>query len=176
MINLSEVFFPFYRTIYLRTKVSKEEVALRLRSLVKTSSPGSKEIFYFSSPGTKKGKNTGFVEEDRASILTLFRPKTGGEIHGDTQGTSIRLVFKMNAFTNFLAVVVCLPLLMLLIQQLHLFQFPPQLLGLGTAGVFSFLLICYIYRLACKSASKIIARNLNASEFTLGKEVNKLYW
>lgn len=176
MINRSEIFFPFYRTIYLRTKVSKEEVALRLRSIVKSSSSSSKEIFYFSTPGTKKSTYTGFVEEDRASILTLFRPKTGGEIHGDTQGTSIRLVFKMNDFTILLAALVCMPLLLMLIQQLNLVQFPPQLLGLGTAGFFCFFLTCYIYRLACKSATRIITRNLNASEFTLGKEANKLYW
>lgn len=176
MISRPEFFFPFYKTIYLQTKVNKEEVALKLRSLVKTSSAGSKEIFYFSTTGSKKSINTGFVEEDRASILSLFMPKTMGEIHGDPQGTSIRVVFKMNTFTIFLAILVCVPLLMLLINLLHLFEFPPQLRGLGTAGFFGFLLIYFLYRLACKSSTRIIARNLNASEFTLGKEVNKLYW
>ena len=176
MISRSEFFFPFYRTIYLRTKINKKEVALKLRSIVKTSSEGSKEIFYFSTPGSKKNTNTGFVEEDRASILSLFMPETGGEIHGDAHGTSIRVVFKMNTFTIFLAVMVCLPLLMLLINLLHLFELPPQFGRLGTAGFFSFILIFFLYRLACKSSTRIIARNLNASEFTLGKEVNKLYW
>ncbi len=164
-MNRSEVFFPFRKTVFLRTKLHKEEVALRMQELVRPATAASGEIFHFSTPYVRKTSNTGFVVEDRASILTPFSPKIAGEVHGDISGTSIKVVFSMNTFTLFLGIVMSLPLIMSLVQVFNFFQFPPQLTNYLSFGAFGFLLTCYVYRQACNAATKILNQNLESAEF-----------